>query len=109
MRDERVRRVGAGDLILRFELNDGAVFERLATENCSCECARDVAARDACHRRKAGYPLREGHFDVGPAIGLRLCAGHTSDARWRGWRKRLAAARGGEDAEADKRVSHGGT
>jgi len=105
---ERVRRIGAGDFVPRLELNDRAVIERLATENCGCERARDITARDPHERWKDGDPLRECHFDGGPATGLRLRA-HTSDARGRGWRKGLAAARGGEDAETDKRVSHGAT
>src|SRR5687768_4753048 len=110
MRDERVRRVLTDDLIPSLELNNVAVVEWISTENRPGKGARDIAPSDACQRWKGGYPLREGDFDIGrPAVGLRLRAGHTCDARWRSWRKGLAAARRGEDAEADKRVSHGAT
>ena len=52
MRNERVRRIGGGDPIPSLELNDRAVVERIATENCACERARDITARDPRHRRK---------------------------------------------------------
>src|SRR4026209_1997630 len=78
MRHERVRRVLADDPIPSLELNDRAVVERIATENCACERARDTPASDPRQPRKAGAPLREGHFDRVPSAGLRLRA-HTSD------------------------------
>jgi hypothetical protein len=90
--------------IYGIEKSDG-IRALVSAENCACERPRHIATCYARQRRIGGDPLREGHFD-GITAGLRLRA-HASDARWRGWRQGLAAARRGKDAKADKRVSHG--
>jgi RNA polymerase sigma factor (TIGR02999 family) len=110
MRDERVRRVLTDDLIPSLELNNVAVVERIATENRPGKGARDIAPGDTCQRRKGGYPLREGDFDIGrAAVGLRLRASRTSDTRGCGWRNGLTAARRREDTEAEDYLSHRAT
>ena len=112
MRHERVRRIGGSDLVPGLELNDRAVRERIATENCACERARDITARNPRMRRNgdAGAPLREGHVDRRPATGLRQRNPRTRNPRTYdrrcGWRQRLASRRG-EETKDEKGVFHG--